>query len=1182
MIQNQMNPIARQGQLSFALLVFAFSLFLPCLLSGQVREWHPLPNPGYSHINYAALLDQDHGYIFTENRLLYRYEKGGWTNIALPAGIIAKNVFVAGPEDIWLTYQLPNEYREKLFHYCRGAWQPVASPNVDAFSAFYFESHDRGWAGTHWGEILRFENGKWRQHESPTRCHIVQFAADARGNLLARTDCQGNSQILHLAGETWQVLETPEMPEIRTIHAFSPDSLFLLFHNEPWLWDGEKLTPLPLPFPIYSVQYFPDGTGYAIGAKGLVFLNRFEWQVILSPESLALPMNIALSPDGNAWLYGTGLWATGPAADKTPESASYFDAEYRSFGQVQGAVYLTLDDSVGALYLVEHEVENLLIPLHPDGDGLLGDPLPASDFGLEEPQTNDEGSPIYDLAALAADFNNDGKEDLFLAALYKKVCLFFNLGDGKFKEVSKWAGFTKYRGRFGAAATADIDNDGDLDIFLPNEMGQSYLFVNNGLGKFQEAGARANAVVPYAAKAATFGDIDNDGRTDLAVTTYGEGTYLFRNIGNGIFQDISASSPALKPGTPQKSSSLAFADFDNDGDLDLFICKMLASNALLENDGRGRFRDITAQVGLLDSSLSRGATFFDFDNDGDLDLFLANMGLDALYENDAGQKFHDVSEMIRVGNSFWTGSENMAFLYGRNSNGAVSFDLQFDGRIDLFVGSFDFRSFLLKNHMQKHSFIGFQLRGAHSNRSAIGARVNLYRHAASDSLVFLGTRMIESSSGYGSHSQKLIHFGADTGNAYLAEIIFAGGDTIVLPEARPGRYYTIEESASRPRLLAAAKKTMVIIFAGFRAHLLWTEFLIFALILAAMLWRFRKRIWWNDSAPFLITGSAVAGLVVPPQVFTFRSDAEFLFVPLSVSFFAAAIMALLIRQWYRSHSRRASLEALSLTLAGFSHSAANSNHIASLPLHLSNLPPETAIDDELLMRCRNMIRITRNTIEPEIRLIIEYLNALQFSPGIAVALSRTWRRFRRNLRILEMRLKQRRTPKMAVIAQANEDLRLLKDHLRDLRKAISKYQSCDVLRVIHEAEREFTQNGLSAEIDYRGELPQAHISAPELYNLISELFANANRAMQNAARKQVRIRVFYDNRIHIRFSDTGSGIPKRQWEAIFSRNHSTRQGGGLGLYYARKMLERFNGSIRILDSRENTGTTFEICLEKAE
>ena len=249
-------------------------------------------------------------------------------------------------------------------------------------------------------------------------------------------------------------------------------------------------------------------------------------------------------------------------------------------------------------------------------------------------------------------------------------------------------------------AVADVDGDGLEDIFFLSQLGGDQLWKNLGGGKFRNITKEAGVAVPNRISvAASFADIDNDGDQDLFVTTVDGGNVLFENDGHGHFKDISRSAGVDHVG---HSSGAVFFDYDNDGLLDLYVCSVgryttkekgrggafvglpdafsghlhpdRSENGILyRNMGHNRFEDVTDKVGLGPAGWSGDASFADLNGDGFPDLYTLNMqGPDHYFENSGGKAFVDKSEQVFPRTSW-------------GSMGIKFFDFDNDGRPDLFI-----------------------------------------------------------------------------------------------------------------------------------------------------------------------------------------------------------------------------------------------------------------------------------------------------------------------------------------------------------------------------------------------------------------------------------------------------------------------------------------------------------------
>jgi hypothetical protein len=237
---------------------------------------------------------------------------------------------------------------------------------------------------------------------------------------------------------------------------------------------------------------------------------------------------------------------------------------------------------------------------------------------------------------------------------------------------------------FGAAggqpnAWADVDSDGDLDLFVGFRGRPNRLYRQTG-GRFEDVAARVGLADAVETRAAAWGDYDADGDPDLYVgfATAAQAARIYRNDRNGLqFTDVAAELGVSLRGISRQP---AWIDYDGDGDLDLYAAFRDQANRLFRNDG-GRFTDVTAAIGIGDARRTVGAVWWDFDRDGDLDVFTANQEGDAngLFRNDAG-RFTDVAAEYGVAAS------------GRPADqggvGPSLGDFDLDGDFDLFVANY--------------------------------------------------------------------------------------------------------------------------------------------------------------------------------------------------------------------------------------------------------------------------------------------------------------------------------------------------------------------------------------------------------------------------------------------------------------------------------------------------------------
>ncbi|MBL8752477.1 MAG: CRTAC1 family protein [Planctomycetes bacterium] len=349
------------------------------------------------------------------------------------------------------------------------------------------------------------------------------------------------------------------------------------------------------------------------------------------------------------------------------------------------------------------------------------------------------------------DFDNDGDLDVFVcrgAWLYDggrhPNSLLENQGSGTFVDVTFAAGLGEVHYPTSTCQWADVDNDGDLDLYVGNETSPkikapNQLFRNEGDGTFFDIGERAGVQNLGYTKGVAFGDFDGDGNVDLYVSNLHDPNRLYRNAGNGRFVDI-----AQKQGMhePIESFGAWFWDYDNDGARDLF-CAAYSTGIgdvaawhlglprphpevmrLWHGDGKGGFTNAAPALGIDYPALPMGANFGDLDNDGFLDFYLGtgdpyyySLMPNLMYWNRGGKQFVDVS---------------MAGGFGHLQKGhGISFaDLDSDGDLDVFSrqggaypgdAAYDC---VFENPGFGNQWLAVQLVGTHSNRAAIGAHLH--------------------------------------------------------------------------------------------------------------------------------------------------------------------------------------------------------------------------------------------------------------------------------------------------------------------------------------------------------------------------------------------------------------------------------------------------------------------------
>ena len=393
------------------------------------------------------------------------------------------------------------------------------------------------------------------------------------------------------------------------------------------------------------------------------------------------------------------------------------------------------------------------------------------------------------------DYDNDGWADLFVTA-YGENVLYHNDRDGTFSDRTRQAGVGGERAFWSGAAWGDFNRDGFLDLYVTGYVKYSYpadlmgsglydvenpasinpntfepernlLYRNNGDGTFSEVAARAGVLGEKGKSLeAAWSDLDEDGWPDLYVANDVSDNMLFRNLGDGTFEDISHSA---RVADYRSAMGLALGDWDGDQDTDIFITHWIAQENALYNNQRDRssaagplrFMDVADRYGVGQIALDYvgwGTFFFDYDNDGKLDLFVTNghtfqqrnaphllapQNSQLFWNRGAGEGFYDVSAV--------SGEYFSRTYVGR---GAAFGDYDNDGDLDVFVVNHGGPGILLRNEGgNRNRWLQVRLEGRQSNRMALGTKLRLV----------VGTtvqiREVGSQSSYLSQNTLIEHFG---------------------------------------------------------------------------------------------------------------------------------------------------------------------------------------------------------------------------------------------------------------------------------------------------------------------------------------------------------------------------------------------------------------------------------------
>jgi len=798
-------------------------------------KWIQTTSPINSDLKFLTFSSPQTGIACGKQILFYKNDE--WHKYPAQPPVSIELVFPLDTNLFFIASK--NKNQESELYYGNGKhWKKIWIPLANVISSMYFTNKENGVIAG-FGEIALLRNNQWQWLPPLSNESISSIRIDNDSIIWAHSLAAG----LFKYDGKWTKIEGSEKASSIQFHL---GSIYLLGDDFLGIVDSnDSITLLSTGQDMKKVLSFfviNENEIIAVGQEGsIMHFKNGEWKRMESGVTEYLNA-IWMIDENTGWIVGNN----GVLLHLTSAEIEQFDPDYwRGFEIITfNSFAKVVDDEYGVIAadfnndgLVDiftcglYEANHLYIN---SGNNIFVDKAQQWNVSGAENVNLRE----LNLGACAGDFDNDGDDDLYVSVLNGSNKLYKNIRGNYFVDYSDISnGIGKVSDRTNAVISGDVDNDSDLDIFITNENSTNRLFLNNGAGIFSEATESVGLVTNYGGTGCSFGDIDNDGDMDLFVTNWSAENILYRNLlkesGQLVFENITKMG---KVGGViySKSNAVVFSDIDNDADLDLFITNRKTSNKLYLNDGGGIFTDMTTVLIDEDSLKSYGAVIADFDGDGFKDIYVSNVGNNVFYKNIKGKRFVD--------NTLKYGAEIEGY-----STGSAAADFDNNGNTDLYIANYlGESSAILRNNLNNQQYIKVAIEGIENNRSGIGVKIYVYKEEMlNQAPQLISYTEISGGSGYASMNQRFLPIPVPGQKFVDVKIVFPTGVVKTIKHIKTGSSIVLADKSGFNKALLKTSRWFLLLVKDPHMTLKLLTWLFVLLIIVFSMRNGSKRYRWS-------------------------------------------------------------------------------------------------------------------------------------------------------------------------------------------------------------------------------------------------------------------------------------------------------------------------------------------------
>jgi len=1157
----------------------------------DVLRWQIVSPPSHNFLIVVKAESVDNYWVSDITGKLFHFQKDRWISIKpIHIANVISYTYRVMDDNFILCSVLDLDYHTHFFVYDGKKWNKYdLVVDVPVRNLFIISENDF-WAFGDWGHIYHYRNGNWKKIDTPITNHVtfMEFLSDT--DIWFGTRAEG---IFHYDSSTFTKVEMVG-------------------------YTGED---------IFEIKFFDSQSGVAAGRNGNIYQYKSMKFELINTELNGqrysdfefYNKNLALALDGEGKLYAfqnghwtdvalpTGVYVNhvilcsensgiitgekGTILVATPEKRLFFtNTAGRSY--VDGSFF---DKSVGAAFV---DVNN---------DDLLDIfVLNKGQNQLNRLYLNQRNTRFLDITNMSkrhqssqsslftfGDFNKDGLIDFAFWRVKTPeitINLFYNSGNGLFDGPK-----ITHIDPIGHTVPLDLDaldfdNDGDLDLYLSFQYGpikkkaHNILLENKIWGHFSKADSTLGFQSPGWNRTALSADFNNDGWLDIYVSNNWMSDRLLFSKGD-MFIDV--TEEWFQQQEESNTQGAAAVDFDNDGDLDLFLLSAKYNITVYRNEKEQYFRNITAEVGLqfdfpyLPSK--ECINFGDFNNDGFIDIFISNLNHQGnsnwLFLSDSGRTFVDFSEGC--------GLESPVVL------GTVVGDVDNDGDLDIY-GYSNGSNLLWINNLNDKNYLKIDSRGVGSNRTGLGNKVWVYEANHLDDVQFLrGYRQIGTDNFEPNMQNSTVtHFGLDSSKEYDVKVQFHGGRRKIVTNIKPGQTLVIYEMDGLTKFLSFLPG---IIFRTLSRLSIQLYSLIVVICITMILFTVKigkERYDWDLA---MISGVLVLNLSAFWILVLLTSSESFLLkyilplapvllgtlIPIGISHRVQFLRAAL------SHDSLQQNELLKQLLI-FSHGQWAMKNLNGLQFLSENALSKHILEEQLIKQLNERVKTFLEMTKSNLQIVINLGRRANIEPEVISSLDKNNKYLGTTLETIRktnysdypLRFDNHRRIS-AAINQVKLDLTQVKNLV------FSKFSS-NVLDVIvnttNSIEELAREKGviikrIKTNIDNIPVLIPSH----ELASILDNTIRNAIVAVDGREKKVITIRVYkYQPAIKIDIKDTGIGIPQGEWDRIFESGYSRFGSTGNGLAQSREILNKYGSRIFVKDSQVDGGSTFTIELKEGK